>query len=237
MRSDAKTLLLIGGSSSIGLEIIAVFKRAGWSIHATYTSNGAVTSTSDQIKWYQLDLQIEQSIIKFSGEFFEACDTVDLVVLANGMLLGKSLSAYTYADMAATMSINAIGVAFLLQRLNTWFKGHEHLIALSSIAASNGSYDPLYAASKAALESLVKHFAASADFTAGRFNILSLGLVEGSAMYEAMSFDNIERHIMETPTGELLKIEDVGEIILDIDGSCWRQMNGAVVAVNGGRGL
>ena len=73
-----------------------------------------------------------------------------------------------------------------------------------------GSYDPSYAAAKSALVGLIQSLAkANPDL---RFNILSLGLVEGSPVQQGMTPDFLKRHI-DAMGGKLVSVDDVCKTI------------------------
>jgi NAD(P)-dependent dehydrogenase (short-subunit alcohol dehydrogenase family) len=59
------------------------------------------------------------------------------------------------------------------------------IIFFSSVAKKKGSYDPSYAAAKSGLVGLM-HSLANA-YKTQRFNIISLGLVENSPVFNQMS--------------------------------------------------
>jgi len=68
-----------------------------------------------------------------------------------------------------------------------------------------------------------------------RFNVVAPGTISDSPMAAAFSDETLQRHIEETPTGRLNSSGDLARIILSICGEEWSNLNGQVLAINGGR--
>jgi 3-oxoacyl-[acyl-carrier protein] reductase len=104
---------------------------------------------------------------------------------------------------------------------------------ISSISAQRGSYDPIYAASKAAILSFVKSLAVGLGGV--RVNAIAPGLIEDSTMYKEMSVDRQELHRQQTSQKRLLHISDLADVIYDISKNHWKHLNGACIDLNGGQ--
>lgn len=157
----------------------------------------------------------------------------DAVVFAAGALVGKSLPEYDAADVERVLAVNFSGPALFLQALQR-HSGVEHALFVSSLSARRGSFDPIYAASKGAVESLVKSLSRVRPLKT-RVNAVSPGLVEGSGMAGQMTDGDLQRHLAETPTGKLVDLGDLAGVVCDLLSPRWKSLNGAVVALDGGR--
>ena len=105
---------------------------------------------------------------------------------------------------------------------------------MNSISAFNGSYDASYAASKAAIIGFIKSMAKNGPNTI-RFNAIAPGLIEDSKMARQFTVEDFDRHKSETPTGLHNDSSKIADIVFDICGPSWINMNGQVIHINGGR--
>lgn len=213
-------VVLIGASSSIGPAVVERFREA----------KHRVVTPSRQ----ECDFSDAQSILVFG---LNQVDVGVLVILA-GILPGKSLIEYGANEIKHVMLVNFVGPAILVRELIPRMTKGSRVLFVSSIAAQ-GSFDPIYAASKAALEGFVRSMARSqAARTQGIcFNALAPGLIEGSGMYEEMKPERRVEHVRETPTGRLTTIREVAAAIFDLSTSeAWANASGRVFSIDGGRG-
>ena len=102
-----KTLLIVGGSSSIGDFIINKFDANGYDVISSFSSNK--TNNDKVLKNIQLDLTSKTSIKLFIKELSEANKSINAVLFLSGVLPGKSLSEYSMEDINKVFSINIIG--------------------------------------------------------------------------------------------------------------------------------
>ncbi len=107
------------------------------------------------------------------------------------------------------------------------------VLCLSSIAAERGSFDPLYAGSKAAIVAMAKSLATWRGAHL-RFNCVTPGLIEDSQMYEDMAPARRKLHRKAVPGGRLLRPSDLAVVIRDLTEDHWSHLNGAVIRINGG---
>lgn len=224
-------VLVVGGSSTIGIEVVKAFVRRGDDVIATYAAEKPSVQFAQML---HLDLERYENIDQFFGNLRERWENIDHLVLLAGVLPGKSLAEYSHDLIQKVMSVNFTGQAELIQKLLPFLTTDGSVLIVSSIAAQQGSFDPIYAASKAALIAFTKSLAMWCGKKA-RFNCIAPGLVENSAMYEAMSPNRRQIHIQQTPAGALLALDDLASVIVDLTEKKWRHLNGAVVSLNGGR--
>ena len=221
---------VIGGSSSIGGELLEVLAARGDSILATYCKTPVAAAPA--VSPVRLDLRDEASIAGFA-ETARAYGKLDAAVLLAAVLPGKALADYPPALLHEVMEVNVTAQARLVQALLPGMAAGGQMILMSSISGTEGSFDPIYAASKAALIGLMKSLARWHGKEV-RFNCLAPSLVEGSAMYLAMSAERRRHHLGRSPTGALLTMRDLARVIADLTAPHWRHLNGAVLALDGG---
>ena len=104
---------------------------------------------------------------------------------------------------------------------------------LSSISGDRGSFDPIYAASKAALMAFVKSLAVW-HAPGLRVNALAPALIDHSPMFEAMTPERRAHHLATTPTQRLTTPNEVADVIVNLCEPAWANLNGQVIRLNGG---
>jgi 3-oxoacyl-[acyl-carrier protein] reductase len=224
-------IVIVGGSSSVGRATIDSFSARGDTVLATYGRNPFEAPVG--VKLVSLDLKAEETFGPFAVEVEENLGPPDAVLLLAGILPGKSLLAYDSDLMNEVMQVNLTSQALLIQALMPRMAPGGQMLIMSSISGERGSFDPIYAASKAALIGLVKSLATWHGDKV-RFNCVAPALIEGSAMFEAMSPERREHHKQTNPTKELLKVEDLAQVMVDLVQTHWRHLNGAIIRLNGG---
>jgi 3-oxoacyl-[acyl-carrier protein] reductase len=210
-------VLIVGGSSSIGRHVVGAFRA----------DDHHVESPSSEV----LDVTDSSSIRAYFGCF--ELGLVDVAIFLPGLCPGQPLERYTDSEMDRAMGVNATGIMKTIRALLPHLADGSHILLTSSISAERGSYDPVYAAGKAALVGLSKSLATHLAPRV-RVNVVSPGLVEGSAMYNDMSKDRQDFHRASSPTRQLLQGVDLAKIFVDITKPHWRHLNGAVLSINGG---
>ena len=226
-----KSVLIIGGSSTLGISLINKFTQANYSLIATYTKS--TIEKHDNLLSFKLDLTSESSIEDFIN-FIQSNELrFDICVFLSGILPGNNLSEYTPEEIDQVMNINFIAFTKLYKKLEKYLNNESQLIAVSSISAQRGSYDPIYAASKGALISFVKSISQINPIKT-RANAIAPGLIEDTSMFHAMQPVRQSFHIDQSPTKKLTQIEDLSSIIFDMTKPHWSNVNGEVIKVNGG---
>lgn len=225
-------VLIVGGSSSVGKAAAAAFIARGDDVVATYAS--AQPDFAAGVHPAHLDLKAPATFARFVTGTCERMGGIDYVVLLSSILPGKAIADYSDALMAEVMAINFTAQAALVRELLPALAPGASVVAMSSISGQQGSFDPIYAASKAAVIAFVRSLATWHGRTA-RFNCIAPGLIEDTAMFHAMSPERQQFHRTATPTGELLSIDDLANVIVDLAQPQWRSLNGAVISLNGAR--
>lgn len=224
-------VLVIGGSSSIGRKVVHAFAARGDDVIATYAST-EVESPSG-VKVARLDLEDPDSFADFVADVSGSLRAIDVLVFLSGIVPGKSLADYSRDLLETVVQVNFSGFALLMGRLLPVMAKESHVLVMSSISGERGSYDPIYAATKAALIGMVKSLAVWHGRDV-RFNCVAPGLVDGSTMFHDMVTERIRHHRDQSPTGSLLSIEELAQMIVSLTEPQWRQLNGSVIRVNGG---
>ena len=228
----ALKVLVVGGSSAIGLAVVRRFAAAGWMVLATCFRSDAQPPT-DQVTWQTLDITDDADIRRFALRLEEMTASFDAVVLVTGSIVGKKLEDYVFAEVDAVMQTNFNGPVKLLNAISRRLNEGSTVVMFSSISGERGSYDPVYAGAKGAIIAFVKSMAVQmAPRT--RFMALAPGLVEDSGMFDSMSSERRDIHRQATPLGRLIQPAEVADIVFDLTSEHWAHANGSCVRINGG---
>lgn len=163
--ANENTILIIGASRGIGLGLVEQFSAQGWQVTATY--RGTVPQNSSA-QWLALDITDPASqqhfIEQLAGQTFSA-------IVINAGIYGPAeqrLDQATDAQLNQLFLTNSFAPVRLAQRLLPQLASHGGVLAFTSSQMASLSENPqaempLYAASKAALNMLVRALQPTAE--------------------------------------------------------------------------
>jgi 3-oxoacyl-[acyl-carrier protein] reductase len=233
--SNMETVLIVGASSSIGSEISTLFRSAQMRVITTYTST-PLSGANTQPDVLHLDLRLDESIETFAQKLAQITPRIDVAIFLAGILPGKNLGKYEFSDIDEVMAINFNGQAKLILKILPMLTARSRLLLFSSISAQRGSFDPIYAASKGAVLSLVKSLATGLP-PGARINSIAPGLIQDSTMFQDMASERREYHRNLVPSKQLLRPQDLAKIVFDLCQDHWAHLNGACIDLNGGQNV
>jgi decaprenylphospho-beta-D-erythro-pentofuranosid-2-ulose 2-reductase len=162
-----KRVLLIGGSSEIGLAILARIAAdgpvqpylLGRDPTAMRTALAAQLGQRDDAEFGELDAEAVDAVEPAVAQAFDRLGEVDVAVLAVGVLGAQAGLDADPAEAARVMHVNLSGSGALmlatLRRLRA--QGHGSLIVLSSVAAERPrASNAVYGAAKAGIDALAQ---------------------------------------------------------------------------------
>jgi NAD(P)-dependent dehydrogenase (short-subunit alcohol dehydrogenase family) len=218
-------IFVLGGSASIGREVVRECVADAHRVVATYNSN----PPDDELgaAWMQLDLR------GVLPDLNEAGPEIDAVVLLPSIVRNQALDAYDDEMIAELVNVNFAGQVRFIRDVTPLLSHGSQIIIVGSIAAQRGSIDPIYGATKGAMHALAKSLSKGlAPKT--RVNVVAPGLVAETAMYEAATEEFRARRITLTPTNRLVTPTELARVIVDLLKPHWAQLNGACIDLNGG---
>ncbi len=242
---SGKTALVTGGSRGIGRAIAIRLGECGARVAINYVRNrAAAEDTAAKIQeagGEALILRANVGKRDKINELFETMadawgDNLDILIsnAASGVI--KPAMELTPHHWDWTMSINAATLLPLAQNARPMMKQGGQIIAVSSIGAVRAV--PMYAAvgaSKAALESLVRHLAIELIGEKIRVNAVSAGVVDTDALTHFANRETIIGNSEEkTPAGRLTKPSDVADVVLFLVSPLAKMVVGQTVVVDGG---
>lgn len=179
----------------------------------------------------------EGHVQRMFGEIAEAWGGLEILVsnAASGVL--KPATELTLHHLHWTVDINALALLPLVQHfLQLPSVGEKVVVAVSSLGAVRAI--PNYTAvgaSKAALESMVRHLACELAGKGVRVNAISAGTVDTDALKH---FPNREQLLEEsrrrTPAGRLVTPQDVANAVVFLCTEFASMIHGQTIVVDGG---
>jgi enoyl-[acyl-carrier protein] reductase III len=242
---SGRRALVTGGSRGIGRAIAVRLAETGFDVAVNYLRNkGPAEETAAEIQRHgRRALLLKGNVADpdshegMFGRLKESFGGLDVLIsnAASGVI--KPAMELTPRHWHWTMDINAAALLSLAQQaVPLMDERGGHVVAVSSIGAVRAI--PQYAAvgaSKAALESLVRHLAVELAPRGVRVNAVSAGVVDTDALKH---FPNREQILTEsarrTPAGRLVEPADVANAVLFLVSPLSSMMVGQTVVVDGG---
>lgn len=244
MNLKGKVALVTGGSRGIGRAIAIRLAQAGVDVAINYLrQKTAATETAVEIEKYgvkaltiRANVGEHENIHHMIDEIEKEFGKLDILIsnAASGVL--KPALELTERHWQWTMDINAGTLLPLAQHAVPLMKNAGHIIAVSSLGSIRAI--PNYAAvgaSKAALESLVRHLAAELAPRGIHVNAVSAGVVDTDALKHFPNRDElIHASLAKTPSGRLTMPDDVANVVLFLCSNLAWQIQGQTIIVDGG---
>jgi enoyl-[acyl-carrier protein] reductase III len=246
MNLKGKKALVTGGSRGIGKAIALKLAEAGADVAINYLrQREPAAKTLEAIESFGVKgLLAKANVADAKGvtHIFERIDEhfggVDILVsnAASGVL--KKFCDLSMRHFQWTLSINAMSLLPLAQHAMPYMlkSGWGRVVAVSSLGATRAI--PNYTAvgaSKAALESIVRHLAIE---TAGRninVNTVSAGIVDTDALKHFPNREELLSKALErTPAGRLTEPDDVADVVLYLCSEQASMIHGQTLVVDGG---
>jgi len=239
-----KVALITGGSRSIGKAIAIRLAEHGMDIVVNYVRHkqDALATAAEVEKFGQRCLLVKANVAKetdVNAMFEKISDefgSLDVLVsnAASGVL--KPVLELTERHWNWAMDINARALLSLVQHGLPLMKEGSRVIAVSSLGSIRAieNYTTV-GASKAALESLVRHLAVELGPRSIRVNTVSAGAVDTDALKKFPNREEIlDNALRRTPLGRLISTDDVTYVTLFLCSNLANMIQGQVVTVDDG---
>jgi len=239
-----KVALITGGSRGIGRAIALRLAKNGADVVVNYVRHrrdaeetvAAIEEMGRKCLAVKANVAQENDVLRMFEEIQKQHDHLDILVsnAASGVL--KPAMELTNRHWNWAMDINARALLDLTQHAVPMMRNGGRIMAVSSLGAVRAVPNyTVVGASKAALESLVRHLAVELGPRGILVNTISAGVVDTDALKKFPNRDEIIGQSLErTPLGRLTTPEDVADLALFLCSDLAKMIHGQVVVVDGG---
>ena len=184
---SGKTALVTGASRGIGRAIAFALAKSGAQVHVHYSSGdeeaaavvAEIRKTGGTAEKIRADLRAPDGPHALAERVRTVIgNRLDILVANAGISKSSSIEETTVEDFDALFAVNVRAPYFLVQQLLPIMSNGTSVVLLSSLAA-HASVGKLsaYAATKGAIDTLVKHFASALGERGIRVNAVAPGVV------------------------------------------------------------
>ena len=244
---NGKTALVTGASRGIGRATALALAKAGAHVLVHY-GRGAkeadavvaeIRAAGGRAEAIAADLAAPDGANKLAEQTRRIVgDRLDIIVANAGVSKSATIEETTVADFDNLFAVNVRAPFFLVQQLLPIMAEGSSVILTSSLAARAvvGTI-PAYAATKGAVDTLVKHFAAALGPRGIRVNAVAPGVV-ATDMSNFAKTDAGRDYVLGLQTFKRLAApDDIGDVVAFLASNEARWITGETVHVDGGSKL
>lgn len=241
---QGKVALITGGSRGIGRAIAIRLAEQGANVVVNYVRHKRdARDTAQEVEklgrkclLVKANVANSDDVVKMFESIANEFGNLDILVsnAASGVL--KPALELTERHWNWAMDINARALLTLVQQGLPLMKRGSRVMAVSSLGSVRAieNYTTV-GASKAALESLVRHLAVELGPQGIHVNTISAGAVDTDALKHFPNRDEILGAAMaRTPLGRLTTPQDVADIALFLCSNLSNMIQGQIITVDGG---
>ncbi len=244
---NGKTALVTGASRGIGRAAALALAQAGAQVLVHYGRGAAeARSLVDQIRAAGgraeatgADLSDPRGAHKLAAKVREIVgDRLDILVANAGIAKAATIEATTLEDFDELFAVNVRAPYFLVQQLLPVLKKGSSVVFTSSLAA-HAAVDNLsaYAATKGAIDTLVKHFALILGPKGIRVNAVAPGVVDTDMSSFARTDPGREFTLGMQALKRVAQPDDIAGAIAFLASDAARWVSGDTLRVDGGSKL
>ncbi|HBH30497.1 MAG TPA: enoyl-[acyl-carrier-protein] reductase FabL [Desulfofustis sp.] len=241
---SGKVALVTGGSRGIGRAIAIRLAEHGMRVVVNYVRHRsdaqltakAVEERGGSCLLVRANVSKQADVAAMFEQIKLQCGELDVLIsnAASGVL--KPATEITSRHWQWAMDINALALLSLVQHGMPLMSEGARVVAVPSLGSVRAI--PNYTAvgaSKAALESLVRHLAVELGPQGIRVNTVSAGAVDTDALKKFPNrLEILDAARKKTPLGRLTTPEDVADVCLFLCSNLAQMIQGQVVTVDGG---
>jgi 3-oxoacyl-[acyl-carrier protein] reductase len=252
-KAEDKVALVTGASRGIGRAIALALANAGTRVIIHY---GRSASDADSLRkqiqaagglaeTVSADLASPDGVVELAEQVRKLVgDRLDILVANAGISKAASIEEHTVQDFDSLFATNVRAPFFLLQQLLPLLGEGSSVVLVSSLAArfapssSQGALSlPVYASTKGALDTLVKHFAALLGPRGIRVNAVAPGVIETDMSNFTKTEAGRDLALSMQALKRIGQPADVADVIAFAASDAARWITGAVIPVEGGSKL
>ena len=251
---QSKTALVTGASRGIGRATAAALAKAGAHVLVHYGRSAEeaeslvseIQAQGGRAEAISADLGTPNGAALLAKQVRAIVgDRLDVLVLNAGISKAATIKDHTLADFDNLFATNVRGPFFLVQQLVPILGEGSNIIVISSIGAhavvgKPGLDNPsllAYAATKGAIETLVKNWAAILGPQGIRVNAVAPGVIDTDMSNFAKTEAGREATLGMQALKRIGKPEDVADLVAFLASDKARWITGASIPVDGGSKL
>jgi NAD(P)-dependent dehydrogenase (short-subunit alcohol dehydrogenase family) len=244
---NGKTALVTGASRGIGRAAALELAKAGAQVLVHYGRNAAeARSVVDEIKAaggraeaIGADLAAPDGAHQLAAKVRAIVgDRLDILVANAGVSKAATIEKTTVEDFDALFAVNVRAPFFLVQQLLPILKEGSSVIFTSSLAAHAAVGNlSAYAATKGAIDTLVKHFASTLGAKGVRVNAVAPGVVETDMSSFAKTDAGRDFTLGMQAMKRVAQPDDIAGAIAFLASDAARWVSGDTLRVDGGSKL
>jgi len=244
---SGKTALVTGASRGIGRASALALAEAGAQVLVHYGSGAKeaaavvaeISEAGGRADAVAADLSAPDGAHKLARQVRAVVgDRLDILVANAGISKAATIEETTVEDFDQLFAVNVRAPFFLVQQLLPILRSGGSVILLSSLAAhaAVGTLSA-YAATKGAIDTLVKHFAASLGPRGIRVNAVAPGVVDTDMSSFVKTDAGRKSAVTMQALQRVARPEDIGPVIAFLASDEARWITGDTVRVDGGSKL
>lgn len=237
-------VLIVGASGGIGQAIATSLATPHIQLALHYGHNDSAiariaTTCTEQgafVRLLQASVDDREQIFAMRDQLAKSGWEPQVLVYAAGVSYRAMLQDVTETAWHRTFDINVRGALLCMQAFVPAMitRRYGRVIAVSSVwGACGASCEAVYAASKGALNALMKSYALELAPSGITVNVVAPGAVDAGMMHE-YSFEEVEEVRTGIPLGRLGTAEEVASVVQYLVQPASRYVTGQVIAVSGG---
>lgn len=247
MSLSGKTALVTGASRGIGRATALRLAEAGARVIVHYGSNesaaaavvGEITRAGGSAQAVAADLRAADGAHHLAARVRALVgERLDILVANAGVGKSATIEALSVAEFDELFAVNVRAPYFLVQQLLPLLGPGSSVVLVSSLAARAvvGTLSA-YAATKGAVDTLVKHFAAALGEKGIRVNAVAPGVVETDMSSFARSDDGRKFTLGIQALQRIAQPQDIAGVVAFLAADDSRWITGDIVHVDGGSKL
>ena len=246
MQIEGRTAVITGGNSGIGLAIARAFRREGAKIAILGRNPDTLAAAADELGSDTLavrgDISVPEDLDRLFSEVDSTFGQIDILVANAAIYSSAPLEQTTPEFFDAMNDVNFRGTFFTVQRSLPYLADNASVTLVTSTANTAGIPGlSVYAATKAAVRSLARSFAAELQPRGIRVNAISPGMTD-TPIFERLGMSRPEVEAMQEsmseqiPMGRFGRPDEIAAAALFLASDASSYVTGVELPVSGGLG-
>lgn len=236
-----KVAVITGGNSGIGYATAKVLNEKGVKVIITGRRKEAIEKAASELNITGLmaDQSNLSDIDRLVAEVSEQFGKVDVLLINAGITKFASIELITETMFDEIMNVNFKGAYFTLSKFIPILNDNASVVLLSSTSATISPQSAsVYAASKAALNAVMKIAALELASRKIRVNAVSPGPIATEIMNKLGLDNNVEEQIIKSiPLSRLGKADEVANLITYLSSDNASFITGSNFLIDGGQSV